>query len=73
MVEYRKLGAMNIDELYVVFGRRKPRLRASDFMAGNKDQLEELRRMGIQIVTMKDGRVQLLHTAAEVRPWLFDL
>lgn len=36
-----------------------------DFIAGNKDQLEELRRMGIRIATMKDGRVQLLHTASE--------
>ncbi len=49
-----------------VFCRKKPPLRAAEFMAGNKLQLEQLRQMGIRIVTMKDGRVQLLHTAAEV-------
>ena len=46
--------------------RKKPPLRAAEFIAGNKEQLEQLRKMGIRIVTMKDGRVQLLHTAAEV-------
>ncbi|XP_033732617.1 ER degradation-enhancing alpha-mannosidase-like protein 3 [Pecten maximus] len=44
---------------------RKPRLRAADFIAGNKAQLELLVMMGIKIATMADGRVQLLHTAGE--------
>ena len=46
--------------------RKKPPLRAVEFIAGNKEQLEQLHKMGIRIITMKDGRVQLLHTAAEV-------
>ncbi|ELT95927.1 hypothetical protein CAPTEDRAFT_219288 [Capitella teleta] len=46
---------------------RKPRIRASEFMAGNPDQLVILAEMGIKIVTMSDGRVQLLHTAAEAK------
>jgi len=45
--------------------KRKPRLRAGEFIAGNKPQLEQLRRMGIRIVTMSDGRIQLLHTASD--------
>ncbi|XP_069121333.1 ER degradation-enhancing alpha-mannosidase-like protein 3 [Argopecten irradians] len=44
---------------------RRPRLRAADFIAGNKAQLELLVMMGIKIATMADGRVQLLHTAGE--------
>ncbi|XP_064649418.1 ER degradation-enhancing alpha-mannosidase-like protein 3 isoform X2 [Lineus longissimus] len=44
---------------------RVSRLRAHDFIAGNKAQLDDLKRMGIRIITMKDGRVQLLHTAAD--------
>ncbi|XP_064616048.1 ER degradation-enhancing alpha-mannosidase-like protein 3 [Liolophura sinensis] len=43
----------------------RPRLRAINFIAGNREQLEALRRMGIRLVTMSDGRVQLLHTASE--------
>nr|KAG5703061.1 hypothetical protein BaRGS_016222 [Batillaria attramentaria] len=46
---------------------RQPRLRASDFIAGNKDQLELLHHMGIRMATMADGRIQLLHTASEAR------
>jgi mannosidase alpha-like ER degradation enhancer 3 len=41
-------------------------LKAADFIAGNKEQLEMLHAMGIRIATMADGRVQLLHTASEV-------
>ena len=41
-------------------------MRAVDFIAGNKEQLEQLHAMGIRIATMADGRVQLLHTASEV-------
>ncbi|GAB1597645.1 ER degradation-enhancing alpha-mannosidase-like protein 3 [Argonauta hians] len=41
------------------------RFRAIDFMAGNKEQLEILSRMGIRLMTMSDGRIQLLHTASE--------
>ncbi|XP_013410310.1 ER degradation-enhancing alpha-mannosidase-like protein 3 isoform X4 [Lingula anatina] len=45
--------------------RRVPRLRAADFIAGNADQLDLLKSMGIRLATMSDGRVQLLHTASE--------
>ena len=46
--------------------RKKPRLQAANFIAGDRDQHDQLRRMGIKIITMADGRVQLLHTAADV-------
>ena len=46
--------------------RSRPRLDASSFIAGDRHQLATLGRMGIKIMTMDDGRVQLLHTAAEV-------
>ncbi|KAL3872065.1 hypothetical protein ACJMK2_040022 [Sinanodonta woodiana] len=42
-----------------------PRLKASEFMAGNREQLQQLQLMGIRISTMSDGRIQLLHTASE--------
>ena len=48
-------------------GSKPNRLRAQDFVAGNKQQLIQLKSMGIQLVTMNDGRIQLLHTATEVR------
>ncbi|KAK3088771.1 hypothetical protein FSP39_023586, partial [Pinctada imbricata] len=41
------------------------RLKAAEFIAGNKAQLAQLNNMGIKIVTMNDGRIQLLHSAAE--------
>lgn len=41
------------------------RLKAVDFVAGNKNHLEILRNMGIRIATMPDGRIQLLHTSSE--------
>ncbi|XP_074655390.1 ER degradation-enhancing alpha-mannosidase-like protein 3 [Tubulanus polymorphus] len=44
---------------------RPKRMRAHDFIAGNKEQLELLRKMGIRLATMPDGRVQLIHTASE--------
>ena len=50
----------------VVF-RRSQRLHAADFIAGRSDHLELLKKMGIRIVTVNDGRVQLLHTASEVQ------
>ena len=42
-----------------------PRLKAADFIAGNKAQLQLLHNMGIRIATMADGRIQLLHSAAD--------
>ena len=46
--------------------RGRQRLRAAEFVAGNKEHLEQLKKMGIRIVTVNDGRAQLLHTASEV-------
>ena len=43
--------------------RRKPRLAAAEFVAGDQSQLEQLRRMGIRALTMADGRVQLLQVS----------
>ncbi|KAL4219236.1 ER degradation-enhancing alpha-mannosidase-like protein 3 [Mactra antiquata] len=45
--------------------QRTSRLKASDFVAGNHDHLEQLDEMGIRLMTMADGRIQLLHTASE--------
>ncbi|XP_014671067.1 PREDICTED: ER degradation-enhancing alpha-mannosidase-like protein 3 [Priapulus caudatus] len=41
----------------------KRRLRASEFEAGNVAHMTMLERMGIRMVTLKDARVQLMHTA----------
>ncbi|XP_077987220.1 ER degradation-enhancing alpha-mannosidase-like protein 3 [Glandiceps talaboti] len=40
-------------------------LRAAEFIPGNKDHENILKKMGIRLVTMRDGRVQLLHTASQ--------
>ena len=54
-------------ETNVLLYRYRPsRLRASDFIAGNAEHLSALSRMGIKLVTMNDGRVQLLHVSSEV-------
>lgn len=39
-------------------------LHASEFQAGNEDHLKLLRKMGISITTLQDGRIQLQHTTA---------
>lgn len=44
--------------------RRK--LRASEFQAGNSQHMGLLRDMGITIMALPDGRVQLLHTSSNV-------
>ncbi|XP_025112194.1 ER degradation-enhancing alpha-mannosidase-like protein 3 isoform X2 [Pomacea canaliculata] len=54
-----------VDRLSPQQKSRRERLHASEFIAGNKDQLEALHAMGIRIATMSDGRIQLLHTASE--------
>ncbi|XP_063228642.1 ER degradation-enhancing alpha-mannosidase-like protein 3 isoform X2 [Bacillus rossius redtenbacheri] len=43
------------------------RLRAGDFQAGNAEHLKMVREMGITIMTLPDGRVQLLHSHANAR------
>nr|CAD7393192.1 unnamed protein product [Timema cristinae] len=45
----------------------KRKLHASDFQAGSSDHLKLLKDMGINILTLADGRVQLLHTFAHAR------
>jgi len=45
---------------------RVPRLKASEFIAGNVEHMQSLSRMGIHLVTMTDGRVQLLHISSQV-------
>ena len=40
---------------------RKMPLRASEFIAGHKDHMNILSKMGIRLITMEDGRVQLVH------------
>lgn len=44
-----------------------PPLRAQDFMANNPEHLELLRRMGVSLIHLKDGRVQLVQHATQVR------
>lgn len=40
---------------------RKMPLRASEFVAGHKEHMDILNKMGIRLITMEDGRVQLVH------------
>ncbi len=44
-----------------------PPLRAQDFMANNPEHLELLRRMGVSLIHLKDGRVQLVQHATQVK------
>ncbi len=40
-------------------------LRAADFVAGRKDHIDILNKMGVQVTTMSDGRIQLIHKSNE--------
>lgn len=42
----------------------QPRIRASQFSATKPDHVDLLRQLGINVVTLKDGRVQLIHNSA---------
>ncbi|XP_078497572.1 ER degradation-enhancing alpha-mannosidase-like protein 3 [Lissotriton helveticus] len=44
-------------------GGLQPPLRARDFMASNPQHLEILRKMGVSLIHLKDGRVQLVQHA----------
>ncbi|XP_078478975.1 ER degradation-enhancing alpha-mannosidase-like protein 3 [Lampetra planeri] len=46
-------------------GMGSPPLRAQDFMANNPEHLELLRRMGVSLIHLKDGRVQLVQHATQ--------
>lgn len=46
---------------------RPPRLRAEQFVPGNKEHITILKTMGITVVQTKDGRIQLMQTASSVR------
>uniref|UniRef100_A0A673JGE3 alpha-1,2-Mannosidase n=1 Tax=Sinocyclocheilus rhinocerous TaxID=307959 RepID=A0A673JGE3_9TELE len=46
-------------------GMGHPPLRAQDFMANNPEHLELLRRMGVSLIHLKDGRVQLVQHATQ--------
>ncbi|XP_057697400.1 ER degradation-enhancing alpha-mannosidase-like protein 3 isoform X2 [Corythoichthys intestinalis] len=46
-------------------GMGAPPLRAQDFMANNREHLELLRRMGVSLIHLKDGRVQLVQHATQ--------
>lgn len=41
-----------------------PRLKASDFSASNKEHLELIKKLGITVIVLGDGRVQLVHNSA---------
>ncbi len=43
------------------------KLHASDFQSNNEDHLELVKNMGIKIINLPDGRVQLLHTMAHAK------
>lgn len=40
-------------------------LRAADFVAGRKDHIEILNKLGIKLTTIQDGRVQLVHKTSD--------
>ena len=42
------------------------KLHASDFQSNNDDHLNLVKNMGINIISLPDGRVQLLHTLSNV-------
>lgn len=44
----------------------KRKLRASEFQAGNAGHMSILKDMGITLMALPDGRVQLLHTTSSV-------
>lgn len=44
----------------------KRKLRASEFQAGNAGHMNILKDMGITLMALPDGRVQLLHTTSSV-------
>uniref|UniRef100_A0A8C5CM66 alpha-1,2-Mannosidase n=1 Tax=Gadus morhua TaxID=8049 RepID=A0A8C5CM66_GADMO len=46
-------------------GMGRAPLRAQDFMANNPEHLELLRRMGVSLIHLKDGRVQLVQHATQ--------
>ncbi|XP_072537467.1 ER degradation-enhancing alpha-mannosidase-like protein 3 isoform X2 [Salminus brasiliensis] len=46
-------------------GMGRAPLRAQDFMANNPEHLELLRRMGVSLIHLKDGRVQLVQHASQ--------
>ncbi|XP_059359824.1 ER degradation-enhancing alpha-mannosidase-like protein 3 isoform X2 [Carassius carassius] len=46
-------------------GMGRPPLRAQDFMVNNPEHLELLRRMGVSLIHLKDGRVQLVQHATQ--------
>uniref|UniRef100_A0A7N6BH12 alpha-1,2-Mannosidase n=1 Tax=Anabas testudineus TaxID=64144 RepID=A0A7N6BH12_ANATE len=50
---------------YRLPGMGRPPLRAQDFMANNPEHLELLRRMGVSLIHLKDGRVQLVQHATQ--------
>ena len=47
----------------------KRKLLAADFQSGNAEHMRILKDMGITMVSMADGRVQLLHTSVNVCLW----
>lgn len=44
-------------------------LRASDFVAGRKDHMEILNKLGIKLTTIQDGRVQLVHKTSDAQSY----
>ena len=72
MVDWYLINEMcSVHLLYCLFAvcavrQRKSRLKAAEFIAGNVEHMQSLARMGIHLVTMTDGRVQLLHMSSQV-------
>ncbi|XP_076352993.1 ER degradation-enhancing alpha-mannosidase-like protein 3 [Tachypleus tridentatus] len=46
-------------------GLKRRRLSASEFQASNKNHLTLVRKMGITVVMLADGRIQLVHNSAQ--------
>lgn len=63
---YRKPLKNMVDEVCPI-GKSKRRLLASEFSATNLHHVELIKDMGINMIALYDGRVQLLHSFSAVR------
>lgn len=54
----------NKKEAFAFSSNKPPRLRAEQFVPGNQEHVKILKSMGITVVQTKDGRIQLMQSAA---------
>ncbi|XP_071948270.1 ER degradation-enhancing alpha-mannosidase-like protein 3 [Antedon mediterranea] len=63
-MQIKRYQSCGQDSIITIESSSGKRLKATEFIPGNSDQLQQLTKMGIRLVTMSDGRVQLMHTAS---------